>query len=431
MRNYELFMRDFLEENSPEDFSHLPEADVQEFQEDSEGIYKINYYMRDNLQYKFVSHVLESKKNRDAIVDFVGRYLDANASKLSTTGPVYIVTFGDKETKFLYDMFGVSGERLYAIYDEMIKETYNGKISKFYTGLLTHAPHKLLLTAMLSEACAKKYNDIIECCELMYAFTEYPIVYRKFWKLGVKEEVMNYTIEHLGGKFKAKQMKNILELLKYDATSVVTFFNDKLADCADNVYNDFMQRIRNQIQSKMRNIANAYFANVEKNAAQHANVSEFDDGEIAEQDGIASNMSTIIDKTNAKLASGEVNKAMVRIVADRNSVDRSNIEGMINSIQTTKNNKIDKFVENVITTYFTKNPSASTLSAAEFLNFGLSLYRSIGVSKDKMMIELKSILNLWMDDIINIRSMYQREATVINYRRAVYDYFILMINYYN
>ena len=429
MRNYELFMRDFAEENSPEDFSQLSPYEI--YEEDREGVYKTNFYMRDNLQIPIVQPILATQKNRDSIVDFVGKYLDSHADQLSTTGPVYIVTFRDKETKVLYDMFGTDGDKLYAIYNEMVNVTYNGKISKFYTGLLTHAPHKILLTAMLAEAYAKKYDDIITCCELMYAFTEYPIIYRKFWKIGVKEEVMNYTIEHLGAKYKAKQMKNILELLKYDAHAAVSFFSDKMADCADNVYNDLMQRMRNQIQSKMRNIARAYFKNVENNAAQHANVTEFDDGEIAEQEGHNSNMSTIIDKTNAKLAYGEINKGMVRIVAEKNQVDRSNIEGMISSIQSTKNNRIDKFAEDVITLYFVKNPSAVSLSASEFLNFGLSLYRSIGMSKDKMMVELKDIMNLWMDDIINIRSMYQREATVINYRRAIYDYFILMINYYN
>lgn len=430
MRNYELFMRDFLEENSPDDFKVL--SPVEEIEEaGKEGIYKENYYMKEHLQIPIVSPVLVKRKNRDIIIDFVGSFLDKHATQLSTSGPVYSFTFGEKEIKPVMDLFGLDNPKLLEIYNAMITDTYNGQISKIFTGWIYNAPHKLLLTAMIAESYQKGYDDIIECCEYMYAFTDYPIIYREFWKLGVQEDVMNYTIEHLSSKHMIRQLANLQELLKYDTTNAVVLYKNAFMSAPDNLYNDLPQAVRNRIRSKIKNIANEYYKNIETNATQHTNVSEFDDGELADQEGQTTNTAAIVDKVVSKITSNGVVKSLANTAAEARKVDKSNLEGMIGQIYSTKNNRMDKMVEDILTVYFTKNPTSWSISPREFLNFGLMLYRSIGTSKDPMLIEIKEILNYWMNDIIDINSQYDRPATVINYSRAVFDYVILTINYFS
>ena len=81
----------------------------------------------------------------------------------------------------------------------------------------------------------------------------------------------------------------------------------------------------------------------------------------------------------------------------------------------------------MITAYLSRNPTNTSLGSGEFLNFGLTLYRSIGTSKDPIYQEIRAILNLWMFDIINIKSYYQNQGTIINYTRAVFNYMIMII----
>lgn len=427
MRDYELFMRDYLQENSPNDYEQLSAYDEAV---DKEDVYKENYFFQTNLQEKYVTPVLAKQKNRDIVIDFIGSFIDKHIDQLSTSGPIYTWTFGEKELAPIYNLFDLNNEELIRLYDEMIKETYYGKISKSFTGWTKSAPQKLLITAMLADAYQHNYPDIIECCEYMYAFTEYPILYRDYWKLGVQADIMNYTIEHMSNKYKLRQMSSFQELLKYDANTSVKIYIPKFAPrCADNVYMDLMRRMRNQFNSKMRNISREYYKNVANNASQHVNVTAFDDGSIADQEGHTTNVAAVVDKVTSKFISSGINKPMVRISADARQIDKDTLEGMIAQIYSTKNNRMNKLIENIITVYFSKNPTSMKVSSGEFLNFGFALYRSIGTSKDPMLMEIKSILAYWMNDIINIRSMYQREATVINYTRGIFDYIILMINY--
>lgn len=402
-----------------------------EYSEAKEGVYKKNYYLRDNLQIPYVSKELSKPKVRDAIINFIGKFLDDHSTQLSTSGPVHIFTFNEKEVSILYELFNINADIILKLWEGLVNETYYGKISSFITGWIKNAPHKLLIIAMLIESIQKGYDDITICCEYMYIFTEYPIVYRNFWKLGVKEEVMNYTIEHLGSKYKVRKVKNLQELLHHDIHSAVVNKIENLKLGIDNVYVDLMQHARNNIKNTFKNIARAYYANDEMGLTQHTKDAQFDDGTLTDQEGHSTNMAQAIDHVINKFATGSINTGIVKIVADAANIDKDNLTTYINQIMNTKGNKLYKLVEDIITAYFNKNPTNTSCGSSEFLNFGLSLYRSIGTSKDETYQEIKSIINYWMNDIIDIRSSYSSEGTIISYTRAIFNYIIFMIYSYN
>jgi hypothetical protein len=122
---------------------------------------------------------------------------------------------------------------------------------------------------------------------------------------------------------------------------------------------------------------------------------------------------------------------MVKIVADGSKVDKDNLNGYLSRIFADKNNRLSKLIEDIITIYFTKNPTETSVGTNEFVSFALKLYRAIGTSNDNIHKEIKSILQLWMYDICDIKSDYGREATWIAYTRATFNYIVFMINAYN
>ena len=426
---YEMFIEDYIKEAYEECGinNYLSEAEITA----KEGVYKLNYYFRDHLQIPLISKELAKDKNRDSIIEHTGMFMDAHSKELSAPGPIDSFTFGEKDIKFLYDMFNVDTNKLAEMYNEMIKETFYGKISKFITGRIMNAPYKLLLVAILVESIQKGYDDIVTCCEYLYGFSEYPILYRHFWEFGVKEDVMRYTIEHLGEKYKIKKLKNLQELLKYDVTSAVSLFEDRLKAGYDHIYTDLMYSIRTKMNNKFRNIANQYYENSKKNASMHNTDSKFDDGSLVDMEGHSTNISQIVDNTINKFTINGINKSIVNACAEATKVDKDNLFGYINQIFSSKNNKLAKFIEDVITVYLNKNPTNSSISSSHFVNFGLSLYRSLSNSKDPLYAELKSIIDLWMNSIIVIRNYYQHDGTVIAYTRAIWNYMIIMIRYYN
>lgn len=395
------------------------------------GVFKDGKYIQDNLQNVYIHDKLTVEANREKIIEFTGMFMDAHMRELSTAGPVFSFTFNDKDTSFFYNLFDITKEKIIEIYDNMVKETYYGKISKFFTGWVYSAPHKLIFGAMLVDAIQNEYDDIIECCEYLWAFCEYPMAYSEFWSVGAREDVMAYTMEHLGAKYKfiQKKMKTLRELLKYHAEVSVSAMKIRLRTGADNEYMDFMQRLHNQIWNSFRNIANEYYKNHKDNKTLHMNSSTYNDGKIAEQEGHTTNLSQIVDNTINKLDINWVNNSLLKAAADASKVDASVLTGFINNIFSTKGNKVPEFVERLFTTYFNEYPSSSgILNKSEFLSFGLKVYRSLGSDTN---IPIRNILNMWMNDIIGISKMYNSAGTIANYQRAVYNYMIFIIAHYN
>lgn len=390
--------------------------------------YNVTFYLRDHLQIPHISQPLAKASVQDQIIEFTGRFMDENVRALETPGPTFMFKFAEKEHNFLYELFNTSKEDVLHMCNEMYAVAYGeGKLFN----LIREGPHKVLLTAIIIESIQKKYSDIYEACKYIMAFMDYPMLYRRSWRIGVNEDVMNYTIEHLPNKFKIKKMKNVRELLKYDMDTAFKLCENRLRGGQDYQYVGFIQRCRNQLSASFKKIAKEYYDNSEKNATQHSKDLILDDGNIADQEGNYAVMAQAIENTYTKFLSNGINNHIISIASEGNSVNKDILTSYINQIYTTKNNRLHQFVDRVITSYMSKNPSNTSLGSGEFMNFGLTLYRSIGTSKDPNYMEIRNILNYWMDDIINISKFYQNKGTIINYTRAIFNYMIMMINHHN
>jgi hypothetical protein len=409
---------------------YFKESDFYEAK-DKSLIYKENYFIRDNFTINYIQPVLSKPITREKLITFVGSYMDAHSRELSTSGPVHMFLFSKKETSFLYELFNTTENHILELIQQVVDETYMGNLAMPIRGLVDTCPHKLLLTIILSESIQKDYKDIIECCEYLLAFSEYPLLFKKYWETGVKENVMNYTIEHLANKFKAKKVNSIRALLKMDLEVCVKTHYSSLLTGMDHTFFDFIYRVRNQMSSTFKNIAIKYYQNSDNNATQYSKTGIADDGSLIDQEGYLSNISSIVNNTYNKILVNGVILRLVKIASEGNQVDSNNVVTFLNQIFTAKENNLYRYIENIITAYLSKNPTNTSVGSAEFLNFGILLYRSIRALKTPIYKEICSILDMWMYKIINITNYSTREATIINYTAAIFRYMILIIKYHN
>ena len=192
---------------------------------------------------------------------------------------------------------------------------------------------------------------------------------------------------------------------------------------------DFLYRARNQLKATIKKIAKVYFDNIQNNGTLVAQSGIDANGNVTNVDGQYSNTSAVIDKIYAKMQANFIHKAFVKFNAEANSVNKDLLETYLNKIYSDQNNKLHKFIENVVIGYFRKTGNTEIISG-EFISYGLALYRSIASSKDELYIELRTIVDYWMNDIIHITDSYSNKGTIINYTRGVFNYMIWMMNYY-
>lgn len=397
-----------------------------------EAVFIKNFIYQDELVEKKIRPVMKDPKEREALLNFTGQFINEHHKELSTPGPVYMFTFGDKETDFLYNKFNTSKEEILALINRVTAETYKGKLSLPLVGLIKNAPHKILITAIIVDALQNDYKDIVICCEYLMGFADYPMVFRSSWKLGVNEAVMNYTIEHLPNKFKikAKGIMNLLGLIFYDMENEIKLCGPRLITGEDNTYIDYIYRVRNQMKSTFQKIAEQYYENQKNNAVQYTTGDQNEEGKLMDQEGIMTNISSVVDKVYSKLIRGDINKELAKVVADsKNEVSPAILINYISKILANGQNRLYEFIENIVRAYFVKY--GSTDIDYTFLNFAFGLYVSLTRSTDPLFMNISEILDLWTKDIAGVEKDYTRPATIINYKICIYRYFVMMINHYN
>ena len=399
------------------------------------------FYLRDNLQIPLVKPVLANKIKRDSIFEFTGAFIDANERQLMAPGPLENFVFSDKEIDFLYGLFNLNRETLFSMITNMFEVAYDGSV-KYHRdkSLASEVPHKILITSIIIQALQNNDDELLNAGALLIGFSEYPIIFRKIFKF-VDKEIMLYTLSHLKNRFKirSKNLTTVLAQIRYDAESSIDARKKELLIGMDIEYINFLNRVRGQMISPLKNIAKLYFQNHEDKKTQHTQISKHDDGTLADQAGYTHIMSSIIENTYSKFISNPIYSPIVNIITDRvdsdgnkkSVLDKNKFITYINQVFTTKNNKLFKFIENIITVYFQEYPSSTSINTGEFVNFGLGLYKRISTSKKPLFQEIRSILDFWMFDVINIKEYTQNAGTIINYTKAIFDYMILMIKYHN
>lgn len=409
---------------------YLDEAYNEAANEIKNGV-KQTYYFKKHLQSNIFDPIIAKRSTVEKIIDFTGVFLDKHAYQLHTPGPTHSFVFGVKEAAPLYELFHIDAPTILEHFNEMTKLAYDENKSKSTFNSIKAGQLKLLIAFINVGAINNKNEELEECCKYLMGFAEYPLAFHHSWRIGVNEQVMNYTIEHLPNKFKIKKMNNVLELIKHDMDSVFSLCHDRLATGVDFQYVEFIYRVKNHLKATFVKLANVYFDNIEKNNTQHLQQLTLEDDELANNDGIGANISQTIDNTYNKFLTNPINPALIKICAEGNKCNVDILTTYINQILNYKDNKVYNFIENMITSYIHRNPANPSIGSGEFITYGLSVYRSIAASKNPVYQELRAIVDLWIFEIIKITDFYQNKGTIINYTRGVYNYMIMMIQNLN
>ena len=82
---------------------------------------EVNTYIMKEKLYPKIESVLSTSIGDRRFKQYVGNYIDRNNQKLHTSGPVYLIPFGDKDKADFFNLFKVTPKEIRALVDEVIK----------------------------------------------------------------------------------------------------------------------------------------------------------------------------------------------------------------------------------------------------------------------------------------------------------------------
>lgn len=357
----------------------------------------------------------------------VGQFIDRNIDKLTTSGPVYLIPFTDKDKSNYYELFNIEES-----YIKKIMKEHTAKLNASKFKLLNQNPIFALFYFVIRYFTLHPDKKSLNSALTIYALSAYPSIFTKYFPNGVIEPVMQYTIDNLTDKFLIKKTGHILGLLVESIQHSYTFLKSSMKEAVDVEVIRFIQRIRNDHNSMFKKIMNIYMDNYKNNRGVVLSNTNYDDDTpiIDEVDNATTEVSNAINKVLLPIIQNGVDLVRAEASAKMAGISVSDCRMFLNNIINDKNTDLmQKFIESLLFLYiYEDHKTIRDVRSQYFLRWAASLFKKTN-SKNKNINNINEVLNIWAENS-GIYAKFHREASRINYKKAIFFYIVLSIQKY-
>ena len=371
--------------------------------------------------YPKVEQAFTSKETQRKFSAIVASYVDRNVNRLSTAGPSKRTLFSDMERNKVYDLIDFDPKVCKAI----VKQSNYIKAS----WKIVNDPFNLVMMMILRYAKLNKLDQINQLAVTYLTLSMYPSLHYKYFKFEPNEAIMQYTINNLSNKFKVKQVGNILQAL-VDTTALADKTYDKnIRHANDKELTDYINAYKTRLNSLIKKIRDAFEKDYRSGNYMNTERDNEDENDFKTSDSNSLLIQRIVDQVVLKLSVNGPDSRIVDISAKMNQVSVNETRNTLNQLTQNKDESVNirALCESILYLYlFNGENHVNDLNGSKFLTFCLAVYKKSNTN-DENVIKIKSILDTWIEKYSETYRKTQRVATLNNFRRALYTFFVFTL----
>jgi hypothetical protein len=371
--------------------------------------------------YPKVEQAFTSKETQRKFSAIVASYVDRNVNRLSTAGPSKRTLFSDMERNKVYDLIDFDPKVCKAI----VKQSNYIKAS----WKIVNDPFNLVMMMILRYAKLNQLDQINQLAVTYLTLSMYPSLHYKYFKFEPNEAIMQYTINNLSNKFKVKQVGNILQAL-VDTTALADKTYDKnIRHANDKELTDYINAYKTRLNSLIKKIRDAFEKDYRSGNYMNTERDNEDENDFKTSDSNSLLIQRIVDQVVLKLSVNGPDSRIVDISAKMNQVSVNETRNTLNQLTQNKDESINirALCESILYLYlFNGENHVNDLNGSKFLTFCLAVYKKSNTN-DENVIKVKSILDTWIEKYSETYRKTQRVATLNNFRRALYTFFVFTL----
>lgn len=371
--------------------------------------------------YPKVEQAFTRKETQRKFSAIVASYVDRNVNRLSTAGPSKRTLFSDMERNKVYDLIDFDPKVCKAI----VKQSNYIKAS----WKIVNDPFNLVMMMILRYAKLNQLDQINQLAVTYLTLSMYPSLHYKYFKFEPNEAIMQYTINNLSNKFKVKQVGNILQAL-VDTTALADKTYDKnIRHANDKELTDYINAYKTRLNSLIKKIRDAFEKDYRSGNYMNTERDNEDENDFKTSDSNSLLIQRIVDQVVLKLSVNGPDSRIVDISAKMNQVSVNETRNTLNQLTQNKDESVNirALCESILYLYlFNGENHVNDLNGSKFLTFCLAVYKKSNTN-DENVIKVKSILDTWIEKYSETYRKTQRVATLNNFRRALYTFFVFTL----
>lgn len=373
--------------------------------------------------YSSIEKALSNPNNIKKLKTAVSEFLDRNNEKLTTIGPTHKIIFSEYDMEKVFDALEIPSYK--------IKEVINSTPYLSKQKIITLNPFNVIMPLIIRYFKLKKDEDMVKTMLIYLTMSFYPMLHHKYFPYGLNENVMNYTINNLSNKFKIKQLGTIYHALFDMATVSDKNYNSALLRANDKDIVDYNLSIKTRMNMMLRKISIEFYRNKKNNLYLNTDTDSFEEDNYHEADNNTFLIDRVTNNVILKLMVDGPNFNLIKLSANYCQVSVNELRNYINTMINNDNREEMKIIiESILFLFLFDSQNASKdINSNKFLIYCLEIYKKSNTT-DKNIIKIKKILDGWLERLGTYKKT-QRLATINNFRKALFTFFVCTIQNVN
>ncbi len=357
------------------------------------------------------------------ITKYILAYINKNSNSLQVNGPIRKLIFHDNDKEYLFKTLNIEP----SIVKSAIKQC--SLIQPSWQ--ILNNPFNTLTATIIAELVVKKNDKYAKIILTFLMLKFYSSIQSHFAKYGLNPNIMDYAINNMSNKFKIKKFGTIFDTLLDSCYNCHETFKPRMMTCSDEAIKNYIMAINTRIRSLIKKMINEYEICRKSGAYMNTEQDSNDEDNYKEVTNNSMVIEKMVNSVILSILGRPINDKIVKMCARDCDVSYSAIKTALITLINKKNDNI-KIVLSMILQLFLNDVKnkPSEVNSKKFIALAMSYYKKSN-TKDEAVIKIKEILDEWLTETSVTYVKTNREATKINFRKAVYMYFVLYLYQFN
>lgn len=376
----------------------------------------------------FINKGLSDPANQKILEAHVKKYMGENAPILAKSDLHECPGFSrEADQGVLFQCMGTTR----AQFADVLKRTTNRDVR---TGWRMFQNEMYLACTMAVRYFIKTNNKrMAELIGIFFGVWLYSSLHRKYWEFGNNEAAMAYTINNLSNKFDLKKLGSVIAVLKKISDSNLANAKSRLVSKSDDDIFVYARDYRTRCNSFIKNIAKEYYDNLQNGrymvVDKATGVDEEGEEYAVERTSDSGAIFSASESFEIWFMTNRLNERLLRTISSLTpEISPAKLANTLNSIKADNKGRIRRVLAGMLGSLMEvqKDNSLRAIHSKEFPIFCVRIL-SKSNSKNELVIGMKKAVDDLLMDYCDTFRKTKREASRINYRKAIVLYFAMAL----
>ena len=371
--------------------------------------------------YPNVEAFFNNKQKKNNVLLGINKYIDKNSEVLNYIAPTKRLIFSKDgyDANLIFDALDIEPIQIKNVVKKINSINKVADVIK--------EPIFISLALMLRYANENKLDKEKDVLLMYLTLAFYSSIQYRSFKFEPNENVVQYTINRISNKYYFKQYGTVFKSLYVTADTLNTTSKPKLLSDSDKDIVDYLMFLRSRISNMVVKFAQELYKDIESGNYLNTTEDIYGDDNFREITNVSGHIANVATRSSLNFFQSRIDQRIVNMSARLSSVTPSVLYNTMVAIKDSERERVEIIIRNILVLYL-KDPdnSIESIGSQKFINYSLKIYAKSN-TKDPQVIYIKDALNYFLEHYCDKYNQTDREATKINYRKAVFSYFILLI----